>query len=154
MSAKISLNILPIVRKEFRQIKRDKRILSVLLFIPALMLFMFGYALNFDVKHTSMAVYDEDRSSVSREFIEKFFVSEYFTKVRTLDSKSEINNLLDDEKVRVVLIIPSTFTKDIKRGHAASIQVIVDGANSNAAASVLGYINTIVQQYSVRVITE
>ena len=150
----ISLNILPIVRKEFRQIKRDKRILSVLLFIPALMLFMFGYALNFDVKHTSMAVYDEDRSSVSREFIEKFFVSEYFTKVRTLESKSEINNLLDGEKVRVVLIIPSTFSKDIKRGHTASVQVIVDGANSNAAASVLGYMNTIVQQYSVRVITE
>jgi ABC-2 type transport system permease protein len=154
MRPKFSLNIFPIIRKEFRQIKRDKRILSVLLFIPALMLFMFGYALNFDVKHTSMAVYDEDRSSVSREFIEKFFVSEYFTKVRTLESKSEINNLLDGEKVRVVLIIPSTFAKDIKRGHTASIQVIVDGANSNAAASVLGYMNTIVQQYSVRVITE
>jgi ABC-2 type transport system permease protein len=149
-----SLNILPIVRKEFRQIKRDKRILSVLLFIPALMLFMFGYALNFDVKHTSMAVYDEDRSSVSRDFIEKFFVSEYFTKVQTLESKSEINNLLDGEKVRVVLVVPSTFEKDIKRGNAASVQVIVDGANSNAAATVLGYINTIIQQYSVRVFTE
>jgi ABC-2 type transport system permease protein len=149
-----SLNILPIVRKEFRQIKRDKRILSVLLFIPALMLFMFGYALNFDVKHTSMAVYDEDRSSVSRDFIEKFFVSEYFTKVQTLESKSEINSLLDGEKVRVVLVVPSTFSKEIKRGNATSVQVIVDGANSNAAASVLGYISTIVQQYSVRVITE
>lgn len=154
MISKFSLNVLPIVRKEFRQIKRDKRILSVLLFIPAMMLFMFGYALNFDVKHTSMAVYDEDRSSVSREFIEKFFVSEYFTKVQTLESKSEIDNLLDGEKVRVVLVVPSTFAKDIQRGNAASVQVIVDGANSNAAASVLGYINTIVQQYSVRVITE
>jgi ABC-2 type transport system permease protein len=154
MRTKFSLNILPIVRKEFRQIKRDKRILSVLLFVPALMLFMFGYALNFDVKHTSMAVYDEDRSSVSREFIEKFFISEYFTQVRTLESKSEIDNLLDGEKVRVVLVVPSTFAKDIKRGNAASVQVIVDGSNSNAAASVLGYINTIVQQYSIRVITE
>ena len=154
MTQKFSLNILPIVRKEFRQIKRDKRILSVLLFIPAMMLFMFGYALNFDVKHTSMAVYDEDRSSVSRDFIEKFFVSEYFTKIQTLESKSEINNLLDGEKVRVVLVVPSTFSKEIKRGNATSIQVIVDGANSNAAASVLGYISTIVQQYSVRVITE
>lgn len=149
-----SLNILPIVRKEFRQIKRDKRILSVLLFIPALMLLMFGYALNFDVKHTSMAVYDEDRSSVSRGFIEQFFISEYFTKVQTLESKAEINNLLDGEQARVVLIIPSTFTKDIQRGGDASIQVIVDGANSNAAATVLGYINAIVQQYSVKVMTE
>jgi ABC-2 type transport system permease protein len=150
----VSLNILPIVRKEFRQIKRDKRILSVLLFIPALMLLMFGYALNFDVKHTSMAVYDEDRSSVSRKFLEQFFISEYFTKVQTLESKAEINGLLDGEHARVVLVIPSTFTKDIQRGGNASIQVIVDGANSNAAATVLGYISAIVQQYSVKVMTE
>jgi ABC-2 type transport system permease protein len=150
----LSLNIFPIVRKEFRQIKRDKRILSVLLFIPGLMLLMFGYALNFDVKHTSMAVYDEDRSSVSREFIEQFFISEYFTKIQTLESKAEINNLLDGEHVRVVLVVPSTFTKDIQRGRAASVQVIVDGTNSNAAATVLGYINAIVQQYSVKVMTE
>ena len=95
--SKYSLNILPIVRKEFRQIKRDKRILSVLLIFPALLLVMFGYALNFDVKHTSMAVYDEDRSSVSREFIEKFFNSEYFTKVQTLENKAEIDQLLDGE---------------------------------------------------------
>ncbi len=150
----ISLNILPIVRKEFRQIKRDKRILSVLLFIPALMLLMFGYALNFDVKHTSMAVYDEDRSSQSREFIDQFFISEYFTKVQTLESKSEINNLLDAEKARVVLVIPSNFTKDIQRGRTASVQVIVDGANSNAASTILGYVNAIIQQYSVKVMAE
>jgi ABC-2 type transport system permease protein len=149
-----SLNILPIVRKEFRQIRRDKRILSVLLFIPALMLLMFGYALNFDVKNTSMAVYDEDRSSVSRDFIEKFFISGYFVKVKTLESKAEINNLLDGEHVRVVLVVPSTFSKDIQRGRAASVQVIVDGANSNAAATVLGYMNAMVQQYSVKVMTE
>jgi ABC-2 type transport system permease protein len=150
----LSLNILPVMHKEFRQIKRDKRILSVLLFIPALMLLMFGYALNFDVKHTSMAVYDEDRSSVSRKFIEQFFISEYFTKVYTLESKAEINNLLDGEQVRVVLVVPSTFTRDIQRGRAATIQVIVDGTNSNAAATVLGYINACIQQYSVKVMTE
>ncbi len=150
----ISMNIFPIVHKEFRQIKRDKRILSVLLLIPALMLLMFGYALNFDVKHTSMAVYDEDRSSVSRKFIEQFFISEYFNKVKTLESKAEIDELLDGEHARVVLVIPSTFTKDMQRGGNISIQVIVDGANSNAAASVLGYINAIIQQYSVKVMTE
>lgn len=149
-----SLNIFPIVRKEFRQIKRDKRILGVLLFIPALMLLAFGYALNFDVKHTSMAVYDEDRSSISREFIEKFFTSEYFTKVQTLESKAEINNILDGEHARVVLVIPSTFTKDIQRGNSASVQIIVDGSNSNAAATILGYINAIVQRSSVEVMAE
>lgn len=107
----MSINILPIIRKEFRQIKRDKRILGILLFIPGLMLLMFGYALNFDVKHTSMAVYDEDRSDVSREFIEQFFISEYFTKKYTLDSKSQIDELLDGEHVRVVLVVHLHFQK-------------------------------------------
>jgi ABC-2 type transport system permease protein len=154
MTIKYSLNILPIVRKEFRQIIRDKRILGVLLFFPALMLFMFGYALNFDVKNTRMAVYDEDRSSVSRDFIQQFFTSEYFVKVQTLSSKAEINDLLDGEKVRVVLVVPSSFSKDIQRGKSASVQVIVDGANSNAAATVLGYINAMIQQYSLKVMAE
>jgi ABC-2 type transport system permease protein len=154
MTIKFSLNILPIVRKEFRQIIRDKRILGVLLFFPALMLFMFGYALNFDVKNTRMAVYDEDRSSASRDFIQQFFTSEYFVKVQTLSSKAEINDLLDGEKVRVVLVVPSSFSKDIQRGKSASVQVIVDGANSNAAATVLGYINAMIQQYSLKVMAE
>jgi ABC-2 type transport system permease protein len=154
MKMKLSLNIYPIVHKEFHQIIRDKRILGVLLFIPALMLFMFGYALNFDVKNTSMAVYDEDRSSTSRDFIQQFFTSDYFVKVRTLSGKSEINELLDGEKVRVVLVVPSTFSKDIEHGRSASVQVIVDGANSNAAATILGYINSMIQQYSLKVMAE
>ena len=154
MTIKYSLNILPIVRKEFRQIIRDKRILGVLLFFPALMLFAFGYALNFDVKNTRMAVYDEDRSSASRDFIQQFFTSEYFVKVQTLSSKAEINDLLDGEKVRVVLVVPSSFSKDIQRGKSASVQVIVDGANSNAAATVLGYINAMIQQYSLKIMAE
>jgi len=154
MTKKLSLNIIPIVHKEFRQIMRDKRILGVLLFFPALMLFMFGYALNFDVKNTSMAVYDEDRSSVSRDFIQQFFTSDYFVKVRTLSSKAEINDLLDGEHVRVVLVVPSSFSKDIQQGKSASVQVIVDGANSNAAATVLGYINSMTQHYSLKVMAE
>ncbi len=148
------LNILPIVRKEFRQIKRDKRILGILLFIPALMLFMFGYALNFDVKHTRVAVYDEDKSRTSREFIQQFFSSEYLDYVYALQSKSEINNLLDGEHVRAVIVIPSAFSKDLQKGRATSIQIIVDGTNSNTAATVLGYINSIVQQYSLNVISQ
>jgi ABC-2 type transport system permease protein len=154
MTIKFSLNILPIVRKEFRQIIRDNRILGVLLFFPALMLFAFGYALNFDVKNTRMAVYDEDRSSASRDFIQQFFTSEYFVKVQTLSNKAEINDLLDGEQVRVVLVVPSSFSKDIQRGKSASVQVIVDGANSNAAATVLGYINAMIQQYSLKIMAE
>lgn len=142
------LNIMPIVRKEFRQIRRDKRVLGLLLFIPGLMLVMFGYALTFDVKHTSMAVFDQDRSRQSREFAERFFVTEQFVRVATVERESDINRLLDSEAARIVLVIRRDFARDLARGNTVSVQVVVDGANANAAATVLGYANTIIQQYS------
>jgi ABC-2 type transport system permease protein len=144
--------IIPIVRKEFRQIGRDKRILGVLLFIPALMLLMFGYALNFDVKHTSIAVYDEDRTETSRAFARQFWNSEFFDLKSTIEDPDEINKLLDAGETRVILIIPSTFSVDLARGREATVQVLVDGANSFTASTVLGYVNGIIQQYSLRVL--
>jgi ABC-2 type transport system permease protein len=145
--------ITPIIRKEFRQIRRDKRTLGVLLFIPVLMLLMFGYALNFDVKHTSMAIYDEDRTAQSREFALQFSNSEYFDLKFQLNDARDADRLLDGEQVKVVLIIPATFTERLARGEEATVQVLIDGANSFSASSVMGYINGIVQQYSLKVIT-
>lgn len=147
------VTILSIVRKEFRQIGRDRRILGILLFIPALMLLMFGYALNFDVKNTPLAVYDEDRTETSRAFARQFWNSEYFTPALFLERKSEIDRLLDQERVRVVIVIPSGFSRDIARGRVATVQVLVDGTNSFSASTILGYLNAIVQQYSLNVVT-
>jgi ABC-2 type transport system permease protein len=146
-----TLNILPIVRKEFRQIRRDKRALGVLLFIPSIMLIMFGYALNFDVKHSALAVYDEDNSKTSRDFVQLFFHSEYFDDAYRLNDLRSMDELLDQEKVRAVIVIPTDFSHAIARGDDASVQIIVDGANSNTATTVVGYIGAIIQQYSFNV---
>lgn len=146
-----TLNILPIVRKEFRQIRRDKRALGVLLFIPSMMLIMFGYALNFDVKHSAVAVYDEDNSKTSREFVQLLFNSEYFDYAYHLTDLKNMNELLDVEKVRAVIVIPPNFSHNIAEGKDASVQIIVDGSNANAATTVLGYLSAIIQQYSLNV---
>ena len=71
-------NILAITRKEFRQIVRDLRTLMILGFVPALFLLVFGYALNFDVKHIQLAVEDRDGSSESRALVSAFVNSGYF----------------------------------------------------------------------------
>ena len=149
-----ALNILPVVRKEFRQIRRDKRALGVLLFIPSIMLIMFGYALNFDVKHSAVAVYDQDNSKTSREFAELFFHSEYFDDAYRLESLNGIDELLDKEDVRAVIVIPVDFTRTIAEGNNTYVQILVDGANSNAATTVVGYVQAIIQQYSLNVMTK
>jgi ABC-2 type transport system permease protein len=88
------LNILPIVKKEFKQIHRDPRALAILLLMPAFLLVMVGYALNFDVKHISLAIYDEDKSQSSKDFIESLNHTEYFNINYHLSSPREIDNLL------------------------------------------------------------
>jgi len=148
------LNVIPIARKEFRQIRRDRRALGLLLLIPAMMLVMFGYALNFDVKHSALGVYDEDNTKTSRDFANLFFNSEYFDHTYQLHDSREMDDLLDDGTVLGVVVVPTDFSENITSGSEAPVQIVVDGANANTATTVLGYINAIIQQYSSNVMAK
>jgi len=146
--------IKPIIKKEFRQVSRDTGTLGILVFLPMFLLIMFGYALNFDVKHISLAVYDEDRSKTSRDFIREFFQSEYFDQKYYLKDKSRINELLDEGQVTGVLVVPCDFSKKVLAGQDAQVQILVDGSNSNAAATVIGYASGIVQAYTSKILID
>ncbi len=78
--------ILAILKKEFRQIRRDRLSLGLLLFIPALLLVLYGYALSFDVKHIALGVLDLDRTQESRRFLDGVFQNPYFDRVQDLTS--------------------------------------------------------------------
>src|SRR5512135_3397483 len=103
--------LLQIIRKEFRQIRRDKRVLAILTLVPAGLLLLNGYALNLDVQHIKMAVFDEEKSAESRAFINSFVTSGYFEYVQMLSSSAEATKLLDDAQVKCALIIPSDFSQ-------------------------------------------
>ena len=140
--------IRPIVIKEFRQIRRDKRSLGVLLVFPALLVLLIGYALNFDVKHISVAVFDQDKTPTSREFVRSFSNSEYFDFNYSVENYSEISKLLDEEKAMIAVVIPPDFSSNLLGGKNATLQILVDGSNSNTATTAIGYINAVVQTYS------
>ncbi len=144
--------VAPIIKKEFRQIKRDKRVLAILTLVPAMLLLLNGYALNFDVAHIKLAVLDEEKSKESREFINGFLTSGYFDFVASLSSSDEATELIDDGKVRLALIIPPDFSRDILAGRQASVQVLVDGMDANAATTVVGYTQAVTLQYSQKII--
>lgn len=147
----MSSRIRPIVIKEFRQISRDRRTLGVLLVIPAFMLVMFGYALNFDVRRVPLAVCDQDRSRASREFAESFLRSEYFDLKHRLSDAREIDGLMGGEQVRVALVIPPDFSERLLGGREATVQVLVDGANASAAATAVGYVGAMAQDHSSKI---
>ena len=144
----------PIIIKELRQIRRDRRSLIFLLVIPAFLLLLYGYALNFDVKHLPLAVCDQDGTSASREFVGKLEHTEYFDLKLRLANPKEIDARLGREEVSLVLVIPPGFGDDLAAGRAPEAQVIVDGSNAQSATTALGYINGILQEESVRLFAQ
>ena len=97
---------LAVYRKELRQILRDRRTLLILVFIPALFLLLYGYALNFDIRHIALAVEDRDGSAESRSVVSAFVNSGYFDLVATVHSPAEIERLVNLNRARAVLVIP------------------------------------------------
>jgi ABC-2 type transport system permease protein len=142
----------PIIIKEFRQIRRDRRVLAILTLVPAMMLLLNGYALNLDVSHIRMAIIDEEKSPRSREFVNSFITSGYFDYIRDLNSTDEATELIDDAKIRVAIVIPSDFSHKLLSNNAADVQILVDGMDANAATTIVGYAQAVTLQYSQKII--
>jgi ABC-2 type transport system permease protein len=146
--------IKPVVKKEFRQIVRDKRSLGLLLVLPAFLLSMYGYALNFDVKHLSLAVLDQEKSQRSRDFLDGFRHTEYFDVKYDLTDQNQIDDLMEKGNVQVALVIPWDFSRSLIAGRETSVQVIIDGEETGIAGTAIGYVNAIVQSYTTGVVIE
>ncbi len=146
--------LLPIVKKEFRQIRRDRKVLAILTLVPAMLLLLNGYALNFDVRNIKMAVYDAEKSSQSREFVNSFITAGYFEYTEYLTDYSHAQDLIDDGSVKLVLVIPPGFSNDLISGRQATIQLLVDGMDANAATTIIGYAQAVTQQYSQKIIVQ
>ncbi len=146
--------LLPIIKKEFRHIRRDRRVLAVLTVVPAALLLLNGYALNFDVNHIRTAVVNYDKGSISRGFIQSFLTSGYFEYVQDLGTVEEATALLDDGRVRMVLVLPPDFSDRLLAHDAVSAQMLVDGMDANAATTVVGYAQAVTLQYSQKIILQ
>jgi ABC-2 type transport system permease protein len=145
------LRIWTVAWKEAVQIIRDPRTLGVALVMPLVMLALYGYAVNFDVKHVRLGVYDQDRSARSRDLIGAFSHGERFDVVTYLASNREAGEALDRGLVRAVLVIPSRFAADLARSRAAEVQLLVDGSDSTTASTAIGYAEAIIRQQSAAI---
>ena len=130
---------LAVAVKEMRQIRRDRRTLLILLFVPAFFLLVYGYALNFDLRNIRMAVLDQDRSVVSRELVSAFVQSGYFDVVANVQRTGDIDALLDRNEVRAVLVIPARLGADARAGRPTTVQVVINGDNANTATTIMSY---------------
>jgi ABC-2 type transport system permease protein len=141
---------LSVGRKEIRQILRDRRSLAILLFVPAFFLLIYGYALNFDIRHVALGVDDRDQSAASRALIASFVNSGYFDVVAAVRSEADLTRVMDQGTVRAVLVIPPRLSADIQAGLTVPVQVLLNGDNANTATTVMGYALTILRNESAR----
>ncbi len=145
---------LAVARKELSQIVRDTRTLAILLFVPAFFLVLYGYALNWDIRHVPIAVVDREHSRESRELIAAFTNSSYFDLFGSANSLEEAEGLVDHGDVRAILVIPEGMTRDLRDGRGSAVQVIVNGDNANTATIVFGYTQAIVRGLSAQLQVE
>src|SRR5512146_3032312 len=145
---------LAVGRKEFHQIVRDGRTLSILLLAPVIFLLLYGYALNFDIKHVALAVEDRDGTVESRALIAAFVNSGYFDLVASVHDDAAIDRLMDRNEIRAALVIPENTGRALNTGRTAAVQVLINGDNANTASAVMGYALTIVRSVSTSLLVD
>jgi len=138
--------------KELIQVLRDKRMRVTLVFPPIFQLIVFGYAANLDVKNIRTALRDLDQTVESREVMDRFRSSKYFRVDAYPQTRKEIEDLIIQGDVVLSIEIPSGFSRKVKKGSTGTIQIVVDGTESNTALIALGYVGQILSDYSTALI--
>jgi ABC-2 type transport system permease protein len=136
-----------IARKEFIQILRDVRSLTMAFLFPLVLIFLFSYAITLDIRYIPTAIIDYSQSTQSRELIRRFTNSRYFVEAWRPTSERQMQNLLDEGRIKVGIVIPPDFADQLTRGRAA-LQTIADGSDANTSQSTLAYTNMIISEFN------
>lgn len=140
--------ILGLLKKEFLTLLRDKKSRFVLIGPPLIQLMVFGYAATFDLNRAPIAIYNEDSGSASRELIARFTGTKAFREIARITRQSDIAEFINSKKALMVLHVGREFSLDLSKRRSTSIQLILDGRNSNTALIALNYAQTILAGFN------
>jgi ABC-2 type transport system permease protein len=146
--------IIALLKKEFGQLFKDRRLLPIVFLAPVLQLTFLGFAASLDVKNISMVLCDLDKSAESRALINSFTNSGYFTLRYATDDYNALQGYLDNNKATMALVIPPRFAEKILRHEQASIQVVLDGSEGNTTAITMGYVSQVIMKASTQILAE
>ncbi|MFA4903105.1 MAG: ABC transporter permease [Desulfobaccales bacterium] len=143
-----------ISRKELIHIRRDPISLLQVILLPIVLLLLYGYALTFDIKNVTVAVYDQEKSQFSEDFINQFRGADYFRLVKFTQDYDELKRMIMDHRVQVGILLPFDFSRQFQTGQTASCQALVDGTDSNTANIILGYIQAVTSAYNQKLLAQ
>jgi len=146
--------LLTIMKKEALELLRDRLSLLTFIFLPSMLLFLYGYAISLDVKHIKVAICDLDRSSQSRELTRKLFASEYFDSVGEVSDEQELDEMIRKGRATAGILIYPDFSRGYLSGRTAPLLFILDGSNAQSAQSALTYLYGISSDFQVAALSE
>ena len=129
----------PLFMKELNELRRNRRLVAMMLVPPTLNLVLLGFAMNPEVTNLRLGVVDESRTAESRELISAFSESRSFVSSGSFTSVTELSEALSGGELDAGIIIPSDFATKRTRGETAEVQFLVDSVNSNTAGIAGGY---------------
>ncbi len=144
--------VFSVLRKETREILRDPYTLGIALGLPLVMLFLFAYGVNTDVRNIGLAVLDFDQTAASRDYVNAFTNSGYFRLVEEVTSYNQIGDLLDRSATDAALVIPLGFERRLSAGGQADVQTILDGSYTPFAQVAQSYAESINADYNRRLL--
>ena len=144
--------LLCMIKKEFIQIFRNSKMRAIVLIMPLVQSMVFGYAVTTDVKQVTTAVYDQARTPESRDLVDRFIHSGYFSVKQTIHSDREMDELIDRGIVAAIIRIPPEFSGKLASGTTVAVQIVVDGTDSNTAGVVLNYAGNIIRNDAIEIL--
>lgn len=140
--------ILFLIRKEFKQIFRNKGLLPIIIMMPIIQLLILTQAADYEIKKIDFSILDMDRSSASRELILKFSETPKFNLVDSYESYKEADRALQLDRANLVLVIQADFEKNLVSKKSADLQLLLDAVNASAAGIINGYAQQIINDFA------
>ena len=135
------------VGKEFNHILRDTRTLMVLIVMPVVMIVLFGFALSTEIKDVKVAVYDPSRDAATSRLVSQIDASEYFTVTAFLDGEDGVLDAFRSNSADIALVFEDNFYYRAVHDGDGSLQIIVDGSNTNIGSMAVFYVSSIVSSF-------
>ena len=137
-------------RKELLHILRDPRSLAVAVGMPLVLVVLYGYALDMELKDLPVGILDLDRSVESRDLVRALTSSGFIVDAARLDDRAEVEPGFRRGRFDAALVVPRGYGRDLAAGRAAAVQVVIDGADASTAATVDNYLQAVVEQVNAR----
>ena len=135
------------LKKEFAHVLRDRKTLLILFGMPVMQILIFGFALTNEVKNARIVVVDNAKDIATQNIITRIEASRYFEIERAMMSAKEIEDAFQEGIIKMAIVFPADFNKELLHHHAGQVQIIADASDPNSANTLTNYVSSIIQDY-------